>query len=128
MRPEAAYDLIQMGIANQVTLVISDDMRTEVRRNFSMDYPDRLPVVDFFFEEAAFEEAVDPTAEEVRAAASDVVLKDAPIVAAAIKAKCTHLATYDRKHLLDKPEVASQSGLNIVTPAQILDELKSDNE
>jgi uncharacterized protein len=123
-----AHDLIQLGISKQVMLVISDDVATEVRRNFAIDYPDRLAVVDFFFDQSAFEVATDPTPEEIQTAARYTALKDAPIVAAALKAECSHLATYDHKHLLDRPEVAEQSGLKIVTPADILDEIASTSE
>ena len=118
-----AHDLMQMGIAKQVVLVISDDVSTEVRRNFALDYPDRLAMVDFFFDQSAFETAADPTTEEVKAAAEYTALKDAPIVAAAIKDQCTHLITYDRRHLLDRPEVAQRSRLRIVSPADMIDEL-----
>lgn len=118
-----AHDLVRLGITKQVVLVISDDVTTEVRRNFSVDYPNRLARVGFFFEQAAFEVAADPTTEEIQAVASYTALKDAPIVAAAIKAKCTHLVTYDRKHLIDPPEVARNSGLKITIPAELLAEL-----
>jgi hypothetical protein len=46
--------------------------------------------------------------------------KDAAIIAAAIKAHPDYLATLDRKHLLDPPEVAARSGLTILTPGDVL--------
>jgi predicted nucleic acid-binding protein len=118
-----AHDLVQLGIENKITLVLSDDVIVEVRRNFEKKYPDRLAVVDFFFDKAAFDEAVSPTPEEVMQAASYTELKDAPIVAAAIKAACTHLITYDRKHLLEPPQVSEKLGLIVTTPDVVVSEI-----
>ena len=53
-----------------------------------------------------------------------VVLKDAPIVAAARKAKVDMLITLDKKHLLDKQEIAQASGLAIVTPRKAVESLQ----
>lgn len=119
----AARDLVTMGIEKRVHLAVSDDVVVEVRRNFTAKYPDRLAVVAFFFDNAAFEITESPTYDEVRRAAQYTVLKDAPIVAAAIKANCTHLITYDRKHLIDPPEVRQRSGLDILTPADAIDQI-----
>jgi len=63
---------------------------------------------------------VQATREEVTDAASYTELKDAPIVAAARKAHVDYLLTFDRKHLLNPPEVAAQSGLTIVLPEELL--------
>jgi hypothetical protein len=49
-------------------------------------------------------------------AANTTVLKDAPIIAAAILAKPDYLVTFDRKHLIQPPEVAALSGLVIALP------------
>jgi len=116
-----AYDLVKRGLQKQLTLVISEDVRLEVQRNFTNKYPDRLPRIQYFFDNLAFEEAPALTKEDVLAAAAYTVIKDAPIVAAALKAGCRYLATYDRKHLIDPPEVSEQSGLQILTPGDLLE-------
>lgn len=118
-----AHDLVKLGIEKKVILVISDDVITEVTRNFTNKYPDRLPIVKGFFEKSAFEQAPDPTREEILKVSAYTALKDAPIVASAIKDNCTHLVTYDRKHLIDSPIVSEQSGLTILTPSEMLDVL-----
>jgi hypothetical protein len=41
-------------------------------------------------------------------------------VAAAKAANVNFLATYDRRHLVDPPQVAEKSGLTIVTPDVVL--------
>ncbi|MAS35619.1 MAG: DNA-binding protein [Anaerolineaceae bacterium] len=117
-----ARDLINLGLRQQIALVISPHVTEEVRRNLSNKYPERLPTFELILANANFEEIDKPTHEEVLQAADYTALKDAPIVAAAVKAKCSHLVTYDRKHLLDRPEVAEGSCLEIVTPADVLDQ------
>ena len=49
---------------------------------------------------------------------------DAPILAAAIKAKADYLITHDRKHFLNDPKVIKKSGLRIGTPGNALAWLK----
>ena len=119
----AARDLINLGLEQQVTLVISPHVTGEVERNLTKKYPERLTTFQLMLANTNFEEVPKPTRAEVLAVASYTVLKDAPVVAAAINGNCTHLVTYDRKHLLDPPEVSEKSGLRIITPADLLDEL-----
>ncbi len=58
------------------------------------------------------------------AAAKHAERKDAPIIAAAKKTKVDFLVTLDKKHLLDKPELAEYIGAEIVTPKQAMNKLK----
>jgi len=123
-----AHDLVKLGIEKKVTLYISDDVITEVTRNFTNKYPDRLSIVELFFEKSAFSETPPITKDDILKVAEYTALKDAPIVAAAIKGECTHLVTYDRKHLLDPAEVAQKSGLKILTPTEMLEALNIEDE
>jgi predicted nucleic acid-binding protein len=54
-------------------------------------------------------QATRPTKAEVLRAAQIVHLKDAPIVAAAAKAKADYLATHDVKHLLNHAQAIEQT-------------------
>ena len=45
---------------------------------------------------------------------------DIPIVVAAMKAQTDYLVTLNRKHFIDDPAVAAQSGLRIGTPGDAL--------
>ncbi len=45
---------------------------------------------------------------------------DVPILLAAMKAKVDFLVTHNRKHFLDDPKVAENSGLRIGTPGEAL--------
>jgi hypothetical protein len=57
------------------------------------------------------------------AAAERVALKDAPIEAAACKAKVDLLVTLDKKHLLGKPALAKYVGAEIVAPKEAVKRL-----
>lgn len=61
---------------------------------------------------------VQPTKRNVLAAARYVALKDAPLVAAARKAKVDFLVTLDKKHLLGRPDLAKYIRAEIVTPKE----------
>ncbi|MBP8973655.1 MAG: hypothetical protein KBH93_07240 [Anaerolineae bacterium] len=70
----------------------------------------------------------EPTIAQVRAAAEYTVLKDAPVVAAAIAGRCRYLVTFDRRHLIDPPAVAARSGLLIVTPDVVVRAIQGADE
>jgi predicted nucleic acid-binding protein len=83
----------------EATAVTSDLARQEARRNLAMKRTDWLP---------AFEQLMQKV-EEVPSALFDLSVnldeKDRPLLCAAIRAKCTHFATGDRRdfgHLFGK--------------------------
>ncbi len=53
---------------------------------------------------------------------------DAPILAAAYLARVDFLVTLNRRHFLQDPEVARQSGLRIGTPGEALAWVRSSRE
>jgi putative PIN family toxin of toxin-antitoxin system len=120
-----ARDLILLASEDKVALVVSQDVLEEVRRNLAESAPEKLEVFEIQLAAVAFEQVVTPSREAVLAAATYTFLKDAPIVAAAVQAQAEYLVTYDRKHLLDRPEVAEKSGLKIVTPQVVVSLLKN---
>jgi len=72
------------------------------------------------------EVVADPSREAVQAAEVYVAQKDAFVIAAAIQSKADYLVTYDRKHLIDPPQVSAQSGLRIITPDLIVQAIRQD--
>jgi len=97
-------DLILMAIREEDTLVVSQVVLTETRRNLAQSTPEHVVLLDLIEAHVPFE-IIDVTKHEVLSAAEQVVLKDAPIVAAARKGKFDLLVTLDQKHLLGKPEI-----------------------
>ena len=110
-----ARDLIIMAGREEVILVVSPLVLEETRRNLEESAPETVPLFDLLVQTIPFE-IVQPTKEEVLDAARVVVLKDAPIVAAAKSSRADLLVTLDRKHLLDKPLIIQYLGFEILTP------------
>ena len=119
----AAYELIQRAAKGEVHLIISQDVVSEVERNLERKAPELVSVLNTLLYQTIFEVVARPTQEEVWAAEEYIVQKDAFIVAAAKNAQVDYLVTFDRKHLIDPPEVAELSGLKIVTPGDVLEQL-----
>ena len=110
-------DLLLMAVRGEVSLVASRLVLEEVRRNLAENAPEALAMFDYLLEILPVE-ITNPSKAEVLAAAEEVALKNAPIVAAAKKARADMLVTLDKKHLLGKPEVAHYAEMEIVTPQE----------
>jgi predicted nucleic acid-binding protein len=108
-----------MAISEELILVTSQLVLIETRRNLSESASDKLQFLENALANIPFE-LTRPTKREVLAAAKRVVLKDAPIIAAARKAKVGMLVTLDKKHLLGKPDLAAYLGVPIVTPKEAI--------
>jgi predicted nucleic acid-binding protein len=93
-----ARRLLLKGLDGRVALAISDLVLEETKRNLTQNAPAALPsfhlIADLF---SPF--ITNPTKAAVLKAAHIVHRKDAPIVAAAARAKAAYLATHDVKHL-----------------------------
>jgi uncharacterized protein len=115
-----ARRLILKGIEGSIAPSLSDLVLEETKRNLTKNAPSALPyftiLADLF---SPF--ITNPTKADVRKAAQIVHLKDAPIVAAAAKAKAEYLATHDVKHLLAQAQVIEEAyGITVLTPAEVL--------
>jgi len=118
-----ARDLLYHAAEDVVKIVLSQDVLDETERNLQKKSPNKLPLFTTLIALIQPEIVDDPTPQEVAQAAKYTVEKDAPIVAAAIKAKPDFLVTYDEKDLLKPPEVTEKSGLNIVRPDVLIQRL-----
>lgn len=123
-----ARELIRLAIREEIKLVISEDVITETNRNIGRKAPKLLNNLKMFQRIISFEIVPSPTKEEVRIAEAYVAQKDAFIIAAAIGADVDYVATFDRKHLIDPPEVSRESRLNIDTPGNILGLLRDSTD
>jgi predicted nucleic acid-binding protein len=115
-----ARRLILKGLEGRVSLVISELVLDETKRNLKKNAPEAL--LYFTILADLFSPGItNPTTADVRKAAQVVHLKDAPIVAAAAKAKVEYLATHDVKHLLAHARAVEQAyGITVLTPAELL--------
>jgi len=121
----ASRELIRLAFRGRIRLVISEDVVEEAERNLSAKRPEALHVLRQILDSVPFQ-LVNPSAEEVQQAASYTANKDAPVVAAARRAGADSLVTLDRRHLIDIPQVAEMSGLKIVLPGRILQEIRAE--
>jgi predicted nucleic acid-binding protein len=117
-----ARDLIIMAAREEVILVISPLVLEETRRNLEESAPETVVVFDLLVQTIPFE-FITPSNEEVLDAAGVVVLKDAPIVAAAKSSRADILVTMDRKHLLDKPLLAQYLEIEVLSPKNAYDRI-----
>ena len=113
----ASRELLLMGARGEIILVISTLVMEVTRRNLLEVSSEMAVLFDLLLAAIPFEIA-QPTKEEVVLAAEIVELKDAPILAAARKARTDLLVTLDKKHLLGKPHLAEFAGMLIVAPGE----------
>ena len=117
-----SHDLMLIGAAGKLTLVLSDFVLEETRRNLALTQPG-LTVLERIIREARIE-IVSVTRKQVLDAMDWIVLKDAPILAAAKAAKVDMLVSLDKKHILDHPDIETYINAPILTPAEAFARLK----
>jgi predicted nucleic acid-binding protein len=117
-------EIVRRGIRGDLELVISDFVIEEARRNRAAKRPDMLAELEVLCAAVPFT-VVDATARQVKAAAAFTPLKDAPIVAAAKRARVQFHVSLDRKHLVGKTEIEERSALRIILPETFLAALRN---
>lgn len=124
----ASREIIRLSIQNKVVLVANQLVLQEVEKNISLKNAEVLAQFRAFKEFLAIE-LVEPGSEEIAAMLPYTVLKDAPHLASAIKAKVDCLVSLDRKHMIGVREsVASHLGLTILLPGELLETIRDDEE
>jgi predicted nucleic acid-binding protein len=119
----ASREIIRQAIRGNVALVASKLVFEETTENLRAKAPEALVYLQQLLDVVPFE-LVQPTKLQVSHAASYTALKDAPLVAAAKRARVDYLVSLDRRHLVGVPAVAKGSGLKIVLPEELLEEIR----
>jgi len=119
----ASREIIRQAIRGGIGLVTSQLVLEEARRNLQAKAPEVLSDLDRLCEAVGFE-IVRPTKRDIKVAMQYIVPKDAPIVAAAKRAQVDFLVSLDRRHLVGQPDIAQRSGLKIVLPDELLEEIR----
>ncbi len=119
-----ARNIILMAARKELTAVISKLVIDETSRNMLGKAPEKVHLLETIIDNIPFE-FTRPTKREVLAAAKHAELKDAPIVAAAKRAKVDLLVTLDKKLLLGKPKLAKYIRAEIVSPKEAVKLLES---
>jgi predicted nucleic acid-binding protein len=118
-----SHDLMLISAAGKLTLVLSDFVLEETRRNLALTQPG-LTVLERIIREARIE-IVSVTRKQVLDAMKWIVPKDAPILAAAKAAQVDMLVSLDKKHILDHPKLETYINTPILTPAEAFQKLKA---
>ena len=116
----ASRELLVLSQQGVVELITNRNAIIETERNLSRKSENGLTVFRALMATSIITVVDSPSEEAVEKAAEYTVAKDAPIVAGAIETESTYLATFDRKHLINPPEVAEKSGLMIDTAGNVL--------
>ena len=118
-----SHDLMLISAAGKLTLVLSDFVLEETRRNLALTQPG-LTVLERIIREARIE-IVSVTRKQVLDAMKWIVPKDAPILAATKAAQVDMLVSLDKKHILDHPKLETYINAPILTPAEAFQKLKA---
>lgn len=120
--------VLTMAIESKIQSYVSLYVLEEVNRNIKRKIPDRTQYFNYIIDSWENCLLAIPTFQQVRNAMNYCEPKDAPVVAAAIKANVDFLVTGDKKHLIKPKQVAEKSGLNIITPSDFLVECDVSNK
>ena len=117
-------DLVVMSARGELVLVLSHYVLEETRRNLANLKEPKDAELEFLLSKAEVEIAT-VYKDDVLRAAKITVLKDAPIIAAAKKAKVTILVSLDRKHILGRPDLETYINAPILTPKEAFQKIKT---
>lgn len=121
----AAREVLRLCEAGIVEALVSRQVLVEADRNLSEKLPSLVEEFRDFMRQMAPVLLNDPSPGEVRRASRVIHYKDAPILAAAIRADIDCLVTWNTRHF-KKRDVTEAVRFKIVTPGEFLAEFKGD--
>ena len=117
----AARVLLLLAETDHIIVTISEQVVAETERAIARKVPRALNDLRQAILASTARIVRDPSAEDVMAHLNLISHPaDVPIVLAAMRAKVDYLVTLNRKHFMDDPDVAQQTGLRIGTPEEAL--------
>lgn len=118
-----SHDLVRISAQGHICIVLSNFVIGETRHNLADLKSGALPDLEQILS-SAFIEVIHVDKVEIAAAAQHIVLKDAPILAAAKAARVDMLVSLDRKHILGRPELADYIGAAILSPKEAIERIR----
>ena len=115
----AAREVLRLGEARVIDLVVSRQVLTEGDRNIATKLPTVLADYRMLLEQLGLQIVEDPSAQGVREAARVIHHKDAPILAAARQAGVDYLGTWNTRHFNTAPGRAF-GPFAVMTPGEFL--------
>lgn len=116
-------DLVLMSARGELVLVVSHYVLEETRRNLAKLREPKDTQLELLLSEAEVQ-VVNVERDDILRSAKRVALKDAPIIAAAKKAKVIALVSLDKKHILDHPKLEDYINAPILTPKEAYRKIK----
>lgn len=115
----AAREVLRLGEAPVIHLVVSRQVLTEGDRNIATKLPTVLADYRMLLEHLGLQIVEDPSAQGVREAARVIHHKDAPILAAARQAGVDYLVTWNTRHF-HSAAVRAFGPFAVLTPGEFL--------
>ncbi len=112
--------LLQAYVEGHLVMIVSSQVLEELVRTIQIKLPHALPRLYLLLASNPPEILANPDEHDVARWTQVIHPADAPILAAAVAAQVDYLVTGNTRHFVDDPAVAGQSGLRIVTPAQLV--------
>lgn len=122
-RRGASRALLTLAEAGMFRLIVSRQVIDEVERNLRDKLPEVLPLAAEILSHAAVEVVANPLPETFVHWVDHIEEKDAPILEAALQAKVDYLVTLNSRDFT--PQVAARTGLQIVSPAELIEAIRS---
>lgn len=122
-RSGASSAVLLMAEIGLFRLVVSRLVLDETERNLRKKLPRALPNFAQQLAQLQLEIVPPPTNEDVWRWAQIIEAKDAPILATAVSAQVDRFVTLNSKDFT--PEVAAQSGLCILSPGELVQEIRA---
>ena len=115
--------ILDRFIRGDISVVVSQPVLEEVIRTIKEKLPEALPALKRLLVSVPPEVVAGSKLVEVERWAGRLSLADAAILAAAVAAQPDYFVTGDN-HFLENPGIGEDTGLHIVTPAQLLKFIK----
>ncbi|RMF02361.1 MAG: PIN domain-containing protein [Chloroflexi bacterium] len=117
----ASRALLLLAEAKIITITISEQVIVETEHALARKIPRAIPAYRKALRSSNLRIIPTPTLADI-APHLDIIAHqaDVPVVVAAMKAQTDYLVTLNRKHFLDNPAVAQNSGLRIGMPGDAL--------
>jgi predicted nucleic acid-binding protein len=121
-----ARELLRLAIQGIVLVLISQEVLEETIRNLERKAPEKVAVFKELLVLLELEVVCSPTRAEISEAEEYVAQKDAPIIAAVKKSQVDFFVNLDKKHLLERPNLAIYTSTIIGTPREALEYLRGE--
>ena len=117
----AARALLLLVEAGLVTVTVSEQVVAETERVVARKVPPALAYYREALRSTGLRIVHDPSPEEVETHKDIIAYRtDVPLVVATMRAGVDYLVTFNRRHFIDDPGVATRSGLRIGVPGDTL--------